>query len=695
MTAKGKITTSEIGRRPMGTVRILITDDGRGHRASDAAISGSEVDTWYPAYNKTGMVTATVTGVEAVRGNRRSRYYLTTDRGKVNNLSPSQTFWLAPEPAAPADSKDKTLGEMTPAERADTVRRAAARMQAELTSNAPAISAALESVDQPAPDRTDPQSSYTTVPNRARGVQADTTLSGTVPAGFTGSTLVVAASSGQPTVVAYVEHGDVSDKATPVDSVAEQPDEFDPAAVRIERHRPSVTQGEVSVFYRSELLGRYRDDVQLCTGGSNGHEPHPHADGASCFGGFHGLGDRYWVYQVAAAQVAERARPVGSDGCGGWVHTDGKTYLHDPATSAYKRFDEMTPGDVIAWAGRPAVEVLRVGEPYTETPGPLAGREHHAHWCRRLDNGQEGYVPYGPGGEAPVRHGATVEAPPGPPTPGETFEQQTSENGGKTWRTTATGLDAADIAATRDRDATGEGVRWRALPETDNSLARLIAAKEAELVAARNATEANFNRPVGGSSRTKQFGRRIDAQLRRGGQLGREVQRLQSEIRGLRRRATEPAPAPLDLSRLPYAKAIRTATGWYRVLKVNAKSVVVEVPPGWDNRFPLSRILEIRERDDAPAPAVESVGFDGTVISGPHTPRGSARTCDVGGEQLDGPWYLISAGPAGDRTADRGASCAEHCGRPAPDAAATLTPGPLTSVPAAFVSSWGNVRADA
>jgi hypothetical protein len=515
MTAKGKITTSEIGRRPMGTVRILITDDGRGHRASDAAISGGEVDTWYPAYNKTGMVTATVTGFEAVRGNRRSRYYLTTDRGKVNNLSPSQTFWLAPDTAA--DSKDKALGEMAPTERAAAIRRAAARMQAELTSNAPAISAALESVDQPAQDQTDPQQSYTTVPNRAHGVQADTTLSGSVPAGFTGSTLVGTASSGQPTVVAYVEPGDVSDKATPA----------------------------------------------------------------------------------------------------------------------------------------------------------------------------------GLGGEAPVRHGATVEAPPGSPAPGEIFEQQTSENGGKTWRTTATGLDAADVAATRDRDAAGEGVRWRALPETDNGLARLIAAKEAELVAARNAMEANFNRPVGGSSRTKQFGRRVDAQLRRGGQLGREVQRLQSEIRGLCRRATAPAPAPLDLSRLPYAKAIRTATGWYRVLKVNAKSVVVEVPPGWDNRFPLSRILEIRERDDAPAPAGESVGFDGSVISGPYAPRGSVRVCDVGGEQLDGPWYLISAGPAGDRTADRGASCAEHCGQPAPDAAAMLTPGPLTSVPAAFVSSWGNVRAGA
>jgi hypothetical protein len=96
MTAKGKITASEIAKHPLGTIRILITDDRTGCTASINAHDGAKV-VWYPARNKTGMVAATVTGVQSARGNRRSRYYLTTDRGEVNNLSPSQTFWLAPD----------------------------------------------------------------------------------------------------------------------------------------------------------------------------------------------------------------------------------------------------------------------------------------------------------------------------------------------------------------------------------------------------------------------------------------------------------------------------------------------------------------------------------------------------------------------------------------------------------------------
>lgn len=125
--------------------------------------------------------------------------------------------------------------------------------------------------------------------------------------------------------------------------------------------------------------------------------------------------DRGWVFREESAKgtvlwsvttdgkVAVGAPTVGPDGCGGWVHTDGQTYLHDPATSAYKRYDEMEPGDVIDWTGRATVEVLRVNEPYTEKVGPLEGRECLAHWCRRLSDGREGYVPFGPEGMAPVR----------------------------------------------------------------------------------------------------------------------------------------------------------------------------------------------------------------------------------------------------------------------------------------------------
>lgn len=368
------------------------------------------------------------------------------------------------------------------------------------------------------------------------------------------------------------------------------PDAFDPDAVQIERHRQSVTQGEVSVFYRGELLGRFGDNIVLCTDGSNGREPHPHDDGASCFGGFHGRGDRYWI-DTAAAWVAQRA----------------------------------------AVATPPAPEPELAGER-------------------------------------------------------ETFEQQASEDGGRNWRTVAVGLDAANIAGARERDAAGEGRRWRFLPETDNGAARLIAAKEAQLVATRNDFDANAARTVGGRSRTKQFGRRVDAQLRRAGQLHREVERLESEIRGLRRRASEPEPPPLDLNRLPYAKAIRTGTGWYRVLKVNRASVTVEVPPGWDNRIPLRRIREIRERADAPAAVV-------TVISGPHAPTRTVRVCDVGGEEIAGSWWLVSATGQG-WMAGRGAACAEHAGQPAPDAsAAPLRSRYSDAVTAAqeatpFVSGW-------
>lgn len=100
MTANGKITTSEIAKRRTGTVRILVTDDHLGGPATNPNGSGP----WYPTPRKRGMVTATVTGVTAATGNRRTRYSLTTDRGEVNDLSPSQTFWLAPNdsPAPPA-----------------------------------------------------------------------------------------------------------------------------------------------------------------------------------------------------------------------------------------------------------------------------------------------------------------------------------------------------------------------------------------------------------------------------------------------------------------------------------------------------------------------------------------------------------------------------------------------------------------
>jgi hypothetical protein len=90
---------------------------------------------------------------------------------------------------------------------------------------------------------------------------------------------------------------------------------------------------------------------------------------------------------------------VGPDNMGGWLHTDGRTYLYDPATSGYRNASALKVGDVIAYAGRPDTIVLRTGEPCRDTfDRPLMG-----HWCRRADTGEEGWMPYGHDGMFPVR----------------------------------------------------------------------------------------------------------------------------------------------------------------------------------------------------------------------------------------------------------------------------------------------------
>jgi hypothetical protein len=349
MTAKGKITTSDISRRPYGTVRVLITDDQHG-RKPPAGTTGP----WFPAFNRRGMLAATVTKVETSGGSRRIGYYLTTDHGMISDVRGHQTFHLAPD------------------------------------------------------DTTDPECS-------------------------------VAARRPAPVAV---------------------PDTSGSTAER----------------------GR--------------------ADGA------------VWVTAHTNDEVRQAIAAPEATGCGG--------------------------------DGSPCNAAVAVPEPAK-------------------------------------------------------FEYQTSEDGGQTWRTVGVGMDAADIDHIRGRDAASEGRHWRAIPDTDDVLARQIAAKEAELVAATAAMTANFDRPAGTSRmRGKLHTVRVNAAISRGARLGNQVRRLEGELEGLRRRVGRPEPKPLDLARLPFARLIRTKVGWYEVVKVNAKSVKVKVSPGWDDRIPISRIVEIRERQDAP-----------------------------------------------------------------------------------------------
>ncbi|MEU8158097.1 hypothetical protein AB0B94_30965 [Micromonospora sp. NPDC048986] len=127
------------------------------------------------------------------------------------------------------------------------------------------------------------------------------------------------------------------------------------------------------------------------------------------------------------------------------------------------------------------------------------------------------------------------------------------------------------------------------------SIADQVRAKEAELDQVRQAMAANFDRAAGTSRmRGKQHGIRVDAQIRRGAQLGAAVERLGRELNGLRDQAARPELQPVDLSNLSGARFIRTKFGWYEVVKVNRATVKVLTAPGMDDLIKVGKILEIR-----------------------------------------------------------------------------------------------------
>ena len=53
-------------------------------------------------------------------------------------------------------------------------------------------------------------------------------------------------------------------------------------------------------------------------------------------------------------------------------------------------------------------------------------------------------------------------------------------------------------------------------------------------------------------------------------------------------------PQPFTPEELKVARAIRTAVGWHRVIKVNAKSVTVATGYSWNDRYALEKVLEVR-----------------------------------------------------------------------------------------------------
>lgn len=73
-----------------------------------------------------------------------------------------------------------------------------------------------------------------------------------------------------------------------------------------------------------------------------------------------------------------------------------------------------------------------------------------------------------------------------------------------------------------------------------------------------------------------------------------EATARQDELKEQRKVAREAEVARIKFAAfdLMGASHVRDATGWHRVMRVNAKSVTVETPHSWTERIPLERVLQ-------------------------------------------------------------------------------------------------------
>lgn len=204
-----------------------------------------------------------------------------------------------------------------------------------------------------------------------------------------------------------------------------------------------------------------------------------------------------------------------------------------------------------------------------------------------------------------------------------------------------------------------------------------LAAKEAELAKANAAFSAYDYQPYG-NQKTKSSARRTDAAIRRTAEMVRDIQRIEREVAALRRPPAPTAPkGGFTPEQLEGATHIRTRYGWYKVAKVNKKSVKVDADPGWDDLIPIKRIIEVR---GAPAPdtagdniepkATPDASTAGTGTPAPDAPAAGAGNPDAVSiaRQAD-PFALVGDDGAADLDAAFGPTTPPAPATPAVDVA--------------------------
>ena len=82
-------------------------------------------------------------------------------------------------------------------------------------------------------------------------------------------------------------------------------------------------------------------------------------------------------------------------------------------------------------------------------------------------------------------------------------------------------------------------------------------------------------------------------------QIDRNLKRIKAEKEAARKAAIAAnrernKPVPFTRDDLIAAKAVRTSSGWHRVVRVNGGSVTVATGYSWNDRYPLAKILEVK-----------------------------------------------------------------------------------------------------
>lgn len=83
--------------------------------------------------------------------------------------------------------------------------------------------------------------------------------------------------------------------------------------------------------------------------------------------------------------------------------------------------------------------------------------------------------------------------------------------------------------------------------------------------------------------------RTIDAAM-----LEMEALRKQERLDAIAAYKAKTAPVPFTPEELAKAVAVRTSSGWHRVVRVSQKSVTVATAYSWTDRHPINKILEVK-----------------------------------------------------------------------------------------------------